>query len=159
VYYSRTGNTERVGKLLAEKLGAQTEAIIDTKSRDGVLGFIGGGKDQLLGKETEIEPIAHDPGDYDLVVVGTPVWAGSVCPAVRAYLTAQSNRLPRVAFFLTTGGTGIDKTFNRMAEISGCAPLATLGLKTRDVKKDRFHNDVDAFVAQVRAALGADEAD
>jgi flavodoxin len=158
VYYSRTGTTERVGKIIAEKLSADTEAIIDKKDRSGVLGFIGGGKDALLGKDAEIEPIGHDPSGYDLIIVGTPVWASSVCPAVRRYLVQESGRLPQVAFFLTTGGTGMTKTFQRMAEVCEQSPVATLALKARDVKKDRFEDDLEQFVGKIRASMQGEQA-
>lgn len=56
VYYSRTGNTEKVGKALAKGLGADTEEIIDKKNRKTpLIGFIRSGYHALKEKERRIE--------------------------------------------------------------------------------------------------------
>lgn len=53
------------------------------------------------GAPAEILPLLHELQDYDLVLFGTPVWAGHVSSPVRACLDAQRNSLRRVAFFCT----------------------------------------------------------
>ena len=68
---------------------------------------------------------------------------------MRTYLTQQKDNLGRVAFFLTTGGSGIAGTFAAMAELCGKDPVATLGLKERDVRK----GDVSARLAEFVDAL------
>lgn len=110
VYYSRTGTTAKVGRAIADRLGCRAEEIIDTRKRTGIFGFLVGAYHAYKKKLTEIEEPECNPASYDLVVVGTPVWAGTVTPAVRTYLHRTRNRLPPVAFFLTTGGTGIEGT-------------------------------------------------
>jgi flavodoxin len=154
VYYSRTGVTQRLGDAIAEVLGARHEAIVDRKDRSGPLGFMSGGKDALLGKATGIEPIKNDPAQYDLVLIGTPVWAGTVTPAVRSYLAAEADRLPQVAFFLTTNKTGTEKTFEAMAELAGKAPVATLGLRSKQIKRAVFADDVREFATKLNVAMG-----
>jgi flavodoxin len=151
VYYSRTGTTRGVAETLAQKLDADLEEIVDRKRRGGVIGFMGGGKDALLKKVADIDEPRKDPAEYQLVLLGTPVWAGSVTPAVRAYIELKAASLPDVAFFLTTGGSGIDKTFQAMAELCGKQPQGTLGLKERDVKKGAAGDAIDGFVATLRA--------
>ena len=43
VFYSRTGNTQKVGESLAKLLNAETEEIIDTTNRKGAVAwFIAG---------------------------------------------------------------------------------------------------------------------
>lgn len=158
VYYSRTGTTRGVAETLAERLNADIEEIVDRKRRGGILGFMGGGKDSLLKKTADIDEPRRDPGEYGLVVIGTPVWASSMTPAIRAYIEQKAPALPDVAFFLTTGGSGIDKTFEKMAELCGKQPQATLGLKQRDVKKGAAGEAIDAFVAGLRADLDTAEA-
>jgi len=58
-------------------------------------------------------------------VVGTPVWAWTLTPPVRSYLAANKKKLKKVAFFLTCGSTGIDKTFAEMEKESK-KPVATI---------------------------------
>jgi hypothetical protein len=52
VYYSRNGNSKFIAQKIAEKLGADTEEIIDKKNRRGWIGFLTAGRDATQGKET-----------------------------------------------------------------------------------------------------------
>jgi len=149
VYYSRTGTTKQVAEAIADGLGAELEEIVDTKSRKGMLGFVAGGKDARLNKPTEIQDVRSDPSAYNLVVIGTPVWASSVTPAIRTYMTRCKDALPGVAFFLTTGGTGIDRTFEQMAELCGKQPITRLALRTKEVRKGQASDKVEAFVREL----------
>jgi hypothetical protein len=149
VYYSRTGTTRGVAETLAQKLGADIEEVVDRKKRGGILGFIGGGKDSFMKKEADIDEPRNDPGEYGLVVIGTPVWAGTMAPAIRTYITQKSAALPDVAFFLTTNSSGTEGTFRSMAELSGKEPEATLGLKHGAVKKGTVADAIDEFVAKL----------
>ncbi len=149
VYYSRTGTTKRVAEAIADGLGADVEEVIDSRDRKGMLGFVVAGKDAGLGRLTEIREVRSDPSAYDLVVLGTPVWAWSVTPAIRTYIAQCKDRLPRVAFFLTTGGTGADRTFEQMAELCGKPPVARLALTTKEVRKGRAADKIEAFVAEL----------
>ena len=54
----------------------------------------------------DIVPHGLDVASYDLIVIGTPVWAGSVSSPVRAYLAENRQQLPHVAFFCSLGGRG-----------------------------------------------------
>jgi flavodoxin len=150
VFYSRTGTTRKLGRQIAETLGADVDEVIDRKDRSGALGYLASGKDALARKEADIKPPSHEPSHYDLVVIGTPVWAFSVSCPIRTYLTRQKERLPRVAFFLTTGGSGIERTFEHMEELAGKPPVATLGLRMKDVLKDRHTEELRTFVEALR---------
>jgi len=145
VYYSRTGTTAKAGQAIAAALGCEVEEIVDTKDRRGVKGWFGAAKDACGKKGAQIAEPRNDPAVYDLVVIGTPVWAFSMTPAVRAYLQRFRDSLPDVAFFLTTGGSGIDNTFGQMEEACGKPPTATLGLKAKEVKKDAYADKVKGF--------------
>jgi menaquinone-dependent protoporphyrinogen IX oxidase len=151
VFYSRTGNTRKAAGQVARGLGCELEELTDARPRAGLLGFIKGGGDAMRKKLTQIGPLTHDPGDFDLVVLGTPVWAGTMTPAVRTYLAEQKDRLPEVAFFLTTGGSGVERTFRHMEEMCGKAPKATLDLRDRTVRKGDPSDAIRVFVGKLRA--------
>ena len=151
VFYSRTGTTRKVAGQIAQALGCATEELTDAKGRAGLLGAIKGGGDAFRKKLTRIGKAANDPGDCELVVIGTPVWAGSMTPAVRTYITEQKDRLPQVAFFLTTGSSGIERTFRHMEDLCGTPPKATLGLRQKEVLKGDPAAAVRAFVEKLRS--------
>ena len=104
VYYSRSGNARFVAQTIAAEVGADIEEVIDLKKRSGALGFFSGGSDARRGKETKIAPTTKSPADYDLIIVGTPVWAGRPTPAITTYLKKNDLSGKKVAVFLTQGG-------------------------------------------------------
>ncbi len=150
-YYSRTGNTRRVARRIARDLDADVEEIEDATDRSGVIGFMRGGKDALFHNTTKMGELEKTPEEYDLVVVGTPVWAGTMCPAVRSWLQRFSGQLPRSAFFLTTRMSGKEKTFTDMAEVGGTAPEQTLALTVSELRGEEWIQRVEQFVEQVRS--------
>jgi flavodoxin len=129
VYYSRTGTTRELATAIAQALGADVEEIVDPTPRAGLLGYLASGFDSVTQREAPIRPRARDPRDYDLVVVGTPVWAGNMSSPVRAYLAAARGRLPAAAFFCTMGGRGSERAFLEMEKLSGARPAAVLAMR------------------------------
>ncbi|MDK2849883.1 MAG: hypothetical protein PWR32_550, partial [Candidatus Woesearchaeota archaeon] len=73
VCYSRTGKTRKIANKIAQSLNADFDEIIDQKPRRGFLGFLKAGYDATLGKTTEIT-FTRNPENYDLIILGTPVW-------------------------------------------------------------------------------------
>lgn len=104
VFYSRTGNARFVAQTIAAEIGADTEELVDLKKRTGVIGWLRSGSDARRGKETELEPIAKSSVDYDLIVVGTPIWAGRPTPAVTTYLKKNDLAGKKVAAFFVKDG-------------------------------------------------------
>jgi len=118
VYYSRTGTTRKVEAELAAMGGWDLERVIDTRSREGLLGYLRAGLDALFERHTTLAPSREDPASYDFVVVGTPVWNGSVSTPIRTWLAEHAGRLPPLAFFATEGGRGGQRAFDKMASIA-----------------------------------------
>ena len=151
-YYSRTGATRKAAEEIARRLGADIEEIIDAKPRGGVIGWLGAGKDASLKRLTEIAPVCRGPAAYELVVIGTPVWAFTMAPAVRTYITRHGQAFKKVAFFCTMGGSGDKRTFRHMAGLAGSAPLATLALIEKDVRENRCGREIEGFAARLAGA-------
>lgn len=128
-FYSRTGNTKKVGKEIAKNLNADFSEIIDLKNRKGFISLITAGKDATKKKLTKIE-YKKDPSKYDLVVVGTPVWAGNLTPAIRTYLS--QNKFKKIAFFCTCVNNK-GNCFNEMEKLSK-KPVLVLELTSRKIK-------------------------
>jgi len=121
VFYSRSGTTKRVAQEVAKALNADIDELIDKKSRKGILGFLRAGYDATRGKTTEIE-FEKDPYDYDLVIVGTPIWNGRVTPAIRTYLLRNQEKIKNAAFFSTCAGRP-GKCLEQMEELWGKKPI------------------------------------
>jgi flavodoxin len=148
VFYSRTGTTKKIAEEISHLLQCDIEEIIDNKDRSGIKGFMTGGRDAMARNLTEIKEIIKNPGDYDIVVIGTPVWAANMTPAIRTYISNNKEKFKQVAFFCTTGGTGIDKTFLEMEVLCGKQPIATFSATARQVKTNKY--DLREFIEKLK---------
>jgi len=111
IYYTRTGNAKFMAETIAAELRADMEEVIDLKNRQGKLAFLPAGRDAMRGKETEIAQTKRTPNDYDLIIIGQPVWAGSPTPAIRTYLNKNALSGKKVAlFFSDTSVEAVEKT-------------------------------------------------
>ena len=162
VCYSNGGTTTLVAKRIAQQLGADLEVIEEVKpmSRlvvDGKTSSSGGGAmaraalAAWLGMGAAIRETRKDPAQYDVVLVGTPVWVGSVTPAVRSYLKRHRRTLPRVAFFCTAGDPTKGRALNQMGKLARQEPLATVAVKSDDARSDACADAIAGFVERIRA--------
>ena len=144
-YFSRTGNTKLVAEKIAKNLRADIDEVIDTKDRKRtIIGWLIAGKDASVNNLTYIK-IKKDPIKYDLVVIGTPVWAWTMTPAIRTYLTHY--KFNNLAFFCTHGGQS-GKTFINMEKLSK-KPVAVIDFFERDVKKGNIDTKLKEFCEKI----------
>ncbi len=152
VYYSRTGRTRKAAEEIASALGADLEELRDNKTRSGPIGFIMSGIEARSGRTVNLEPLSCNPATYDVVVVGTPVWASTMSSPVRTFLQETDLSKSRVAWFCTAGSNDRDmhaRCFDAMSEESGLPPVATIGFGAGSLKRD--HAEAIAnFAAVVR---------
>ena len=149
VYHSRTGYTRRIARHLADRLGADLDEIRIVQPMHGALGYAACAIEAMAGLAPALRPMRHRPADYDLVIVGTPVWFWSLSSPVRSWLETFGSRGKRFAFFCTMGGSGASRVFAAMKELTGREPLATLALTDSEVdatSRAKF----DAFIQEVR---------
>ncbi|MBD3171658.1 flavodoxin [Candidatus Bathyarchaeota archaeon] len=149
VFFSRDGHTEKVAEALAEKIDADIESIKESGSREGVIGWVRSGYESARGKSPPIRDLDVDPGEYDLVVVGTPVWAGNLASPVRSFLDEYGSEIKKVGFFCTMGGDDPAGTFEEMQELCGKPPVAVAGYKSNNVDNDSYLDNLDVFIEKL----------
>lgn len=159
VYYSRSGTTRKVAKSLSALLQCEVEKIVEAKERSGVLGYLRSLIEAGRKRPSSIIPPKNDPASYDLVIVGTPVWAWSVSSPVRAYLMAYKARLPDVAFFCTFAHRGGESAFAQMETIVGKAPRACCAVKAGVVTSDAYGPRLAEFVKSLGRSSVVGEAE
>jgi len=157
-YYSRTGVTRSAARAICEAIGASdgaeatVEEVVDTKPRKGTAGYMVAGKDAMLKRDTVIAPLSADVAAFDVVVIGTPVWAFTMAPAIRAFCNEHGASVGKVAAFCTMGGSGDQRTFKHIEEALAKPLIATLTLidkRVKSVDEQEFVAKVKAFAQQV----------
>ena len=148
-YFSHTGNTQKIAKAIAAKYDADIEQIKETDDRVGVSGYLAAGRDALFKRHGSIQSAHKDPAQYDLTILGTPIWAWSVSPPVRTYINEHKSSFNQVAFFCTEGGSGGKRAFQQMADLIGKQPVATLEITEPELKAGtdleklgKFYHDI-----------------
>jgi len=150
VYYSRTDTTRKVAEALAQKLGAEVEELKDTVDRSGAIGYLKSGRDASLKKLTKLEAVKHNPLEFYLVIIGTPIWSWNLSVPIRTYLEEQKSNFKKVAFFCTMGGSGDERAKNDLEKIIGHEVSAELSLTTKEVVKNEFEEKLTAFADRLR---------
>ena len=146
VFHSRSGTTRRVAQAIADSLGADIEEIADLKKRSGLFGFLSAGRDAMRRACTPIGDMSKNAAEYDLVIVGSPVWVGRMSSPVRSFLTRHRGRLKAVGFFCTCGGKNNESAlFADMAEAADCTPRAVLAVTDAEVAKGTEWDKVRTF--------------
>lgn len=150
VYYSRTGCTRKVANELSKELGCDIEEIADNEDRSGPMGFLKSGRQAKSKEIIEIQPVRKDPSQYDMVIIGTPVWAMFMSSPVRAYIHENKDRLKKVAFFITLGNIGAEQALKDLSEFCGKEAVATLTVTTRDLSKGYYMDNLKKFTENIK---------
>ena len=114
IYYSFEGNCALVAKAIKDALDADIFEIktIDKKKRTGFAKYLWGGFQTIMKKKPELEPLSIDIIAYDLIVLGTPVWAASPTPAILSFLDKTRITGKKIALFCCHAG-GKGKLFDK----------------------------------------------
>jgi flavodoxin len=153
VYYTRTGKTKVVAETVAAELGADLEEIVDLKKREGKLGWIMAGKDASQKNQTEIAPLKRAPCDYDLIVLGTPIWAWSPAPAIRTYITRNPLESKKVAVFYTFDNDPKAASQKIRDLLPNIEVVGELGLKDPSKDKAETERKIAEWCSQLKQAV------
>jgi menaquinone-dependent protoporphyrinogen IX oxidase len=152
-YYSRTGTNKTIAENLAINLGADLDEIVDQKKRSGPIGWLGAGRAAVSHKTTEIST-KLDPGDYDTIILGSPIWAGNMNPALRTYLERYDLGGKRVFFFFVSQTNDPSKAVEELRTIvpsGGHGSILSLSTE-EDVKENRYEEKVRRFIEAIRSS-------
>ncbi|MHA2115557.1 MAG: flavodoxin [Candidatus Thorarchaeota archaeon] len=153
-YYSRTGTTKQVGELIAEAMGAESNEIVDVKERLGPVNYMRAARDAKGMKPTKIE-YTKNPDDYDVIILGTPIWWKNIPPATRTFLTSHNLKGKKVVFFITSQAEeDMEIVFSQMRELTPDAELIdTFGLLQKKVKNEEYREELATFIENLRSKL------
>ena len=106
IYYSYEGNSAMIAQIIKGAVNADVFEIktADTKKRGGFALYAWGGYQVVMKKKPALEPLTVDINAYDLIIVGTPVWAGAPAPALFSFLDKNRISGKKIAIFCCHGG-------------------------------------------------------
>lgn len=115
VYYSLSGNTRSIAYAMAKSIEADILELKPEKDikENGFMKYFWGGKEVIMKEEPKLYPLEKNPNEYDILFIGTPVWAGSFTPALRTFLNTIKLEDKKIALFCCHDG-GKGNIFNNM---------------------------------------------
>ena len=147
-YYSRTGNTEKIANLLKNKLNCDIEAIDDLGKHSGAIGWIKGGYEASQNKKAEIASVNKNPKDYDLVIIGSPVWASKLASPVTSYVKQYNTSFNEIACFATGNARGQEGMFKQLEEITNKKLKVTMSFNKKTIENP--DNEIKKFIEKVK---------
>ena len=107
VYYSLTGNTRFIAQAIAKELGADVLELRlkdEPKNIPGLMKFFWAGKQVFSKERPELLPLDKNPQEYDILVLGTPIWAYNYVPAFETFFSEHKITGKNIALFCCHGG-------------------------------------------------------
>ncbi len=120
IFYSFEGNTKLIAENIAKETGAD---ILELKPQQemktkGFMKYFWGGKSAMMKSKPKLLPINKNITDYDILFIGTPVWAWTYAPPLNTFFSKYHVSNKKIALFCCHGG-GKGKIFNKMKSALG----------------------------------------
>ncbi len=120
IYYSFSGNTKRIAGTLKEKLGLRFEVeVISLEVVNEEKRFLFQCREAFFRKRVPLKNNLFDASAYQLICLGSPVWAMQPAPAIRSFLEKSKGFFGKdiVLFFTYGSGLGVDNCLKETVKL------------------------------------------
>lgn len=135
--------------MISERTGAELIKLMPKKeiAKEGFKKFFWGGKSVIFKEKPELLNQNIQLKEYDTVIIGTPVWAGSFAPPILSFLTAYEMKGKKLHLYACHSGGGAQKCFARLKELLKDNTIIGTADFQDPVKSERqrLESRVDAF--------------
>lgn len=151
VYYSLDGNTDMVAQKISKRIGADLLKIRPVKdwNKDGMTKYFWGGRSAWMKEKPQLESYDFEVDKYDLIIIGTPIWAWTMTPPIRTFLSDNKISDKKVILFCAYDGD-FGKVFADMKGLMGKNEyLGEAGFKGCLKNMEVVSNQIDDFVEEM----------
>jgi flavodoxin len=150
IYHSETGNTRHVAQHLSSAFDSKLVEINNVAPYSRFTRFLVWCKMARREELTKTEPESIDVSDYDLIVLGSPVWAFKPTPVIHTAIVGLKGCMgkPAVAFSTHGGSPGqTDTTFKKWIEARGMVLAAVININEKDIESVKMNKELVALVS------------
>ena len=118
VYYSYEGSTRLIAQTIAQTMDAdvlECKPAKDIQSK-GIMKYVWGGRQVIFKKRPYLESFDTNPMDYEVIIIGTPVWAFDYAPAIRSFVSQANLTKKKIGLFCCHEGA-IGKTLENLKKV------------------------------------------
>ena len=151
IYYSLEGNTQYVAEKITEHLDIDVYKIRPKKEYpSGTFSkYLWGGKSVVMGEMPELEAYDFNPNQYDLIIIGTPIWASSFAPPIKTFLNENNLTDKKIALYTCSAGGDTKKCYDKFKEaLPGSTIVSSLALVNPKSKKSDANDEKIASFCQ-----------
>lgn len=150
VYFSWSGNTRGIARLLHQKVGGEIVEIelVTPYSRDYNTCLEQAKKDQQTGARPELKTRIADMTRYGVIFLGYPNWWGTMPMPIASFLEQYDFSGKTIVPFASSGGSGPGRS---VADIIRLCPSAIIaeGLAVRSGGGSSLSGDMDAWLKKI----------
>ena len=149
VFYSRSGTTRTLAGRLQKLLNCDLQEVKPLTNYRGLFGLFRAGYHTGKGIASPYAPVTHDPGQYDRVIIGFPVWGGNLPAPMRTFVEDHQAHIKRLAVFATGGNPDTKRVMDNLGLYYRDPVDANLFLRRKHVKRGQSEDALRGFVEKV----------
>lgn len=155
IYNSYSGVTRGIAEKIQKACGGD---LVEVKSKDyssRLTAYTIGCYRAMKGLIDTIEPETIDVSSDDLIVIGTPVWAGRATPAINAAVAALKGCNGKKAVIFATCGGKERETLPMLQQALEARSVTVAGEFVFDKTGVKDPGRINAMIAAIKTAGGA----
>jgi flavodoxin len=161
LYFSRTGFTNGIAEKIAHACHADIEpikiehnfgnqhAIVADRYQWQKNGYLQSMYEALTHATPNIDQLKSNLDDYDLIIIGTPIWFWNMASPIRSFLTQNKLDQKQLALFCTYGGGGAAKVFHDIEKMLKKKSVAHAAFTDTEILKNQCEEKITNFVSQI----------
>lgn len=153
VYFSWSGNTRGIARLLQQKVGGEIVELelVTPYSRDYNTCLEQAKSDQQNGARPALKTHVADMARYDVIFLGYPNWWGTMPMPIASFLEQYEFSGKTIVPFVSSGGSGLGRS---VADITRLCPSAIIaeGLAVRSGGGASLSGNMDAWLKKIGMA-------
>lgn len=156
VYYSLTSSTEKVATMLQEKIGGDIYEIEIYKTYPSVVSEVSAEarEERRTGNLPELKGELPNVEDYDLILVGGPVWSMTLCSPLMNYLKLTDFNGKNVVGFWTDDAMPGGYFNDFKEQVQNGNVLDGFGMSNvKDLSNDEINSNLDSWISDIASHL------
>jgi len=153
IYYTLENSTKKAANIIATKLNADILELQPMKAypTGSISKFFWGGKSVIFNQKPKLSTYHFNASTYDLIIIGTPIWAGTYTPPIQTFISENSLTDKKIALFSCHDGGGPKKCFQQLtSKLSSSEIIAYLDLiNPNKAKAEETNQKIETFISTI----------
>jgi hypothetical protein len=155
IFHSYSGITRGIAEKIEKACEGRLIEVAPRKQYNKLTVYLAGGRRAMKGESDPIDPERIDVAACELLVIGTPVWAGNPTPVINAAIGGLVNCEGKKAVLFATCGVQAGKTLEVMTRALEAKGVAVAGAMVFSRKEIGDEKKVQGLVDAVKTAQAA----